>query len=675
MACFSLGRCQATTSERLLACAVCLGALALYGATLAPTVTLVDSGELIVAARSLGVAHPPGFPLYLLLVHAATLVPFGSVALRANFASALFGALAAAALTLVAAEALVLPAPVAPRRPAEGRHRRHRGAPLTPAHSQLSGARMVVPPLVAGLLIASSRTLWSYATVTEVYTLNTLLILVVFYLVMRWRRSVLEHNPRDTWLYAAAFTLGLALGVHHVTVGLTLPGLAVLVYSAMGRRFFASRRLLWALLWGCGGLAIYLYLPLAAARAPILNWGDPRTLQRIWWHVGGRQYLVSLAFSAQGMLTQARDFVRLAAREFGPWWLPSGLALSTIGCVAVHRRDRALFWCLALIVLCDLGYALNYDIAEDKDAYYLPTFIAAALAAAFGARWLLDRAAGIGSRSQRRTAVTAAGLLLVPAVSLASNLPFNNRHHDYIAQDYVQNILSTIAPGGLVLTLDWQVYSPLLYARTIDQRRRDVTVIDVNLLRRSWYFDYLRREYPELLQQTSTSVAPFLDDLRHWEQNPAAYERDRTLTRRIDTRFNDLILAIVSHHIQSAPVYVTQDVVLNPETRAGPLAKALTATYQLVPQGLVFQLFADRAFHEPDEPRLLTRGLTDGTLRFDSDDVVTLKVRPVYASMLYNRGRYLALHGRREPALAAFEQALALDPQFAPARRALAGGG
>src|ERR1700682_5062745 len=84
------------------------GPLSLYRWTLAPTVTLVDSGELIVAAHSLGVAHPPGFPLYVMLAHLASLVPIGNVAVRVNFASAIFAALAAAMLTLAVAEMLII---------------------------------------------------------------------------------------------------------------------------------------------------------------------------------------------------------------------------------------------------------------------------------------------------------------------------------------------------------------------------------------------------------------------------------------------------------------------------------------------------------------------------------------------------------------------------------------
>src|ERR1043166_3860417 len=71
-------------SRAVLLCAgiVFLAALLLYSWTLAPTVTLTDSGELIVVARDLGIAHPPGVPLWIILAHLASRVPFGNVAMR-----------------------------------------------------------------------------------------------------------------------------------------------------------------------------------------------------------------------------------------------------------------------------------------------------------------------------------------------------------------------------------------------------------------------------------------------------------------------------------------------------------------------------------------------------------------------------------------------------------------
>src|SRR5438552_7329872 len=94
-------------AELLCAGTVFLVALVVYSWTLAPTVTLTDSGELIVAAYGLGVAHPPGFPLWVMLAHLASLLPFGNVAARINFSSTLFAAVACAMLILVPAELLI----------------------------------------------------------------------------------------------------------------------------------------------------------------------------------------------------------------------------------------------------------------------------------------------------------------------------------------------------------------------------------------------------------------------------------------------------------------------------------------------------------------------------------------------------------------------------------------
>ena len=100
-------RSFSSQAELLCAGAVFLVALVVYSWTLAPTVTLTDGGELIVAAYGLGVAHPPGTPLWVMLAHLASLVPVGSVAVRINFSSAVFAALACAMLTLVVAELVV----------------------------------------------------------------------------------------------------------------------------------------------------------------------------------------------------------------------------------------------------------------------------------------------------------------------------------------------------------------------------------------------------------------------------------------------------------------------------------------------------------------------------------------------------------------------------------------
>src|SRR5436309_1042773 len=384
-------------AELVCAGAVFLVALIVYSWTLAPAVTLTDSGELIVAAYGLGVAHPPGTPLWVMLAHLASLAPVGSVAVRINFSSAVFAALACGMLTLVVAELVVTASCIgAPRR-------RNKAARQG---SNADGLLMFAPAVGAGLLMAFSRTLWAYATITEVYTLNALLVLLVFFLVVRWRGRIIETRTdssvavatHDAWIYAAAFVFGLAMGVHHVTVALTLPAIAVVVYRTEGLKFFTSRRLLYAALISISALIlVYSYLPWAASRSPAMNWGNPRSLQEIWWHITGRQYRVFFSFSSAAMGAQFVEFCRMALREFGFAWLPLTLFLAFAGFASAYKRDRTAFWFLLLIVVADLAYSLSYEIAEDKDAYYLPAFIAIAIAAAFGIRWSIRFAGSRGA--------------------------------------------------------------------------------------------------------------------------------------------------------------------------------------------------------------------------------------------------------------------------------------
>ena len=667
-----------TAVQLLCGGTVFLVALLLYSWTLAPTVTLTDSGELIVVARGLGIAHPPGVPLWIILAHLASLVPLGNVAQRINFSSALFAALTCAMLTLVVAEVIITASYLAAAK------RRKKG---TKKIEELGVTHPMVaaPALGAGLLMAFSRTLWSYATITEVYALNALLIVIIFFLMLRWRRRIVEDrmhistasNPgqvtrHDAFLYSAALIFGLALGVHHVTVALTLPAVAVIVFRTQGVRFFTSRRLVYAALISIGALvAVYAYLPLAASRSPVINWGHPRSLQEIWWHLTGRQYQVYFSFKPEIMGEQFAEFCRMALREFGFPWLPLSLVLAFAGLADAFKRDRTIFWFLLTIVIADLAYALSYEIAEDKDAYYLPTFISIAIAAGLGIRWLIRSAVSKSLPVVKPSLAAVVAVLVVSTIALTANWPFNNRRRYFIAHDYVDNLLKAIAPNGLLLTLDWQVVSPMFYAQEIEHLRPDVKVVDINLLRRSWYFDYLKHAYPGLIERSREKIDVFVENLKEWERDPGAFARSPALTQRISAAFLEMIQSMVTNESRVAPVYMTNDLISSDSVN-GELTRWLTQKYQLIPQGLVLNLADGQGFHDSPDVHLQIRGLADGTLRFGKGDPVNVKVLPSYANMLINRGRYLALFGQHERAIAAFEQALVLNPNLPLARQGLA---
>lgn len=656
------------------------GSLTLFVCTLAPAVTFVDSGELIVAANNLGVAHPPGFPLYLLISHAATRVPLGSVAQRVHFVSALCAAVAVVLLYLVTMEALRFP-----RSRAQAATAR-KTKPGTP-RGALPRQYECIAAGTAAALVACSRTLWSYATVAEVYTMNAALILLVLLLLFRWRRraagpgagaegkgakpgaagalSRTGGNGDAPAPVLAAFVFGMALGVHHMTVALTLPAILWLVWSTQGTGFLRSRRFGLAVLAGLAGLCIYAYLPWAAARSPVLNWGDPDTPERFWRHVSGMQYQSNFSLSPDQALRQIGSFFQLLFVEFGRPWLPAGLALAFAGFWRLFTKDRILLVFLILAVCCNLIFTAGYDIAEDKDAYAIPVFLVVALAAGLGARALL------ASVREPKRPVLSALLLLVPVLSLAAHVRANDRREFHVAEDYVQNILRGVDRGGLLLTADWQVASPMLYLQEIGRQRPDVICIDVLLLRRSWYLDYLESRCPGLMRRSREEVRLFMEDLARWEADPGAFRRDAERTRRIDDRFCAMIAAFVADHLGGGPVYATSDVVLSPGGENRSLADALLREYRIVPQGLVFRLPARGEAPGPALPALNMRGLVPRAPAVDADPVVRQKVLPAYATMLVNCGRAYAAQGDPERSMEAYRQAWAVDSAYVRERNLL----
>ncbi len=157
-------------SNRVGLAAAVLGPLALYVATLPRTVVLEDDGLFLMAGAYLGVAHPPGYPLYTLIVHLFTRLPFGDPAFLGHLSSAVLGALACCALYACA--------------------RLLRASPL--------------PTLTAAWLFGVSEQFWSQAIVTEVYTLNALLFFTVYALLLHGTR----HAGRRWPLLCAAVAWG-----------------------------------------------------------------------------------------------------------------------------------------------------------------------------------------------------------------------------------------------------------------------------------------------------------------------------------------------------------------------------------------------------------------------------------------------------------------------------------
>ncbi|GAB4506082.1 MAG: DUF2723 domain-containing protein [Anaerolineales bacterium] len=635
-----------------IAVAIAGAALLVYLLTLAPGVGFTDSGELAVAAYTLGIPHSPGFPLYVLLGWVFGHIPLGSVAWRLNLMSAVWAAAAVGAFFVLAyrllpQEPLHEPAP-------------KREAPRATSHR--TPPSRIVAAGCAALCLAFGITLWNWATVAEVYALQVAVLVGMLLALF----AALRGGGRWTW-GAAGLCFGLGLANHHVMTLVFAPALLFLLLAAPDSRRAFGRGWLPATLGAVLGLALYLYLPIRAAQGPLLNWGNPVNLQRFVWHITGRQYQVNLfAVPLSAMLDNLAFGLRL-------WWgqfTPLGFLLAAWGFLAMWRRDRRLALFCALVVLVDVAFASHYDIAEDSDAYYIPTFLMTALGIAWGAHaglaWVGGRSGALpqrrrgrgedrGRSSARRPhdasargrgrasylPLAYAALALLVALNIGLHWRQSDKHRLHLPEDYAAQALAELEPNATFLTRDWQVYSPLLYFQHVEGQRPDARIVDVELLRRTWYLDYLARQYPDLIARCRAELDAYREHLYRFEYglpyDPAA----------IQERYIALLNAFIR---EGQPAHVGLD-----------MEAGVGSDWVGVPLGVTIALRQDDAFQPFDTAGVRGRGLADGTIHVDA---VVRKIRRSYAAVRTYRGVYLARHGFADEALRVWSEAALLDPEY-----------
>jgi hypothetical protein len=433
--------------------------LFVYLLTMAPTITWAhdgaDGGDLITAAYTLGVPHPPGYPVYCLLGWLFAHLPLREVAWRLNLMSAVGAALAALGLCATILE--------------------WQGVKGEENESAL------VAGLGAAWGIAFMPALWSQALIAEVYAVNAAFVALVLWLAFLVRRS--SAPP-----VVLGLIWGLSLGVHLTCVAL----LPVVVWALAARwrgRLFLGATLPW-LLGTILGLSVYAYLPLRAGQGAI-TWGNPRTLEGWWWMVSGalyRHYVLALPLGA--VPARLVDLARRLTLGFSP----VGVALGVIGIDSLRRRRSDLFLASGLSWLLYAGYAIGYD-TTDSYVYLIPAFVIFAFwlgeGLAESLRWLQSR------RGRRWGLVLGACLACVgPLSTLVLNYQGMNVHRDRLARDFGAEVMDAAPERAVLLSAQDAHTFTLWYFQHVLGRRPDVTVVDTGLLRYDWYLSNLMRIDP-----------------------------------------------------------------------------------------------------------------------------------------------------------------------------------
>ncbi|MFW5941182.1 MAG: DUF2723 domain-containing protein [Chloroflexota bacterium] len=420
-----------------------IGAFLIYLSTLAPGLAWdyhgADGAELITAAVTLGVPHPPGYPLYVLLGRLVSALPIGTVAYRFNLFSALC---ISGAVALCSATALYMLTQIIPRTDLESR-----------------SARMpIVAATTAGLVLALAPLVWQQALIAEVYGLNLLFVSAFLFQLLR------KGNEHNGWL--AGLLLGLAVTSH--LTSLFMAPLALL----------GTTRARWPHLAAGAAVGVfpYLLLPLLAPVESPVIWGDPGSLHGWWWLVSARLYRPNV-FALQEIAWPQR--IALWLGELSVWLMTVALFLLLPGRRRLLRPTRNTEFVMLMTIALYGAYALTYD-APNALVYLLPALLLVSI---------------LMGRVYFRLGPL---VLLLPLALLMLN--FNRL--DLSKQDQARRLTTPVlqeAPQGAVLLTEGdRTTFTFWYLQHVERMRSDLILVDQNLLAFDWYRRRLKQQYPDL---------------------------------------------------------------------------------------------------------------------------------------------------------------------------------
>ena len=637
-----------------LASIIFLIALTFYIYTMAPVVTFVDSGELAAVVGTRGISHPTGFPLYSLLTSLVAAIPVGTLIRRLNSFSALCAAISVAMTYLIFQKIL---------KDVSSKKRKTKsksiGLPLVEMAWVGSSA--------AGFAWMTNRALWSTATVTEVYALHAMLLTIFCFSLISYSRSI---EPASTKYLALAFLIA-GLGIsNYPPFAILAP--AVLFYLYKKRPASMKwKNMLWMFGLFAGGLLPYILLPIRANSDPLLNWGNPSSWELFWKHVSAAQYKI---FLGKPNFAHLSDAILL---WWDQWPVPIWL-LMVSGIVFIFRMRRDEFYLTFIIGITNILYVLSYDIVDvssapsDYYAYLLPLCCVSSIWIGAGVQWIVVTIQKLSINPQIVRTMSIVLLIGIPVGTAVAFWGQSNRRQYVYADDFARSILVSLPRNSLVLTHDWTFVSPALYLQHIEQVRPDVVVLDTELLRRSWYFKYVKKVAPWLVQSNERQISAFVTELAKYESG-IPYDAN-LITEKYVAMINGFVSSSLYNQHPAHILLNLEAKEADPQTfrewerslgrppfiTLGVMPNAIGAGYQWVPESLAFRLYADNKIHSLQPITVPPRSI-DQSREYDP---VTRGVFARYAEFWRWRGDYLRSRQNCTDAIESYEHARQILPEL-----------
>ncbi|KAM6393831.1 protein O-mannosyl-transferase TMEM260 isoform 2-T2 [Pluvialis apricaria] len=447
---------------------------ALYTATLPPALPGGDAGELITAAYELGVAHPPGYPLFTLLAKLATgLLPLGSPAYRVNLLCGLLGAAAASSLFYTV--------------------------------FRLSGSH--AGGILAAGVFSFSRLTWQWSISAEVFSLNNLFVGLLMALTVRFEEAS-TAKERSKISKLGAFCCGLSLCNQH-TIVLYIACIVPWVLSRLFRKTELSLGHLLKLgLCFLAGLLPYLYLPASSyLNRARWTWGDQTTFQGFLTHFLREEYgTFNLAKSETGSSMREMLVFQLAQMK-SELSLPV-LALALVACVSTalptKQQKSPVIWLFAgMLCLYSLFFAwrANLDITKPLflgvvERFWLQSSVVVAVLAGLGLAALISMGNAVLEGSRALLWMEWLSALALVASQVWANYSACDQSNNYVVDKFARNLLSSMPAGAVILLRGDLPGNALRYVHYCEGMRPDITLVDQEMMTYEWYLPKLAKHLP-----------------------------------------------------------------------------------------------------------------------------------------------------------------------------------
>ncbi len=427
--------------------------LAIFGiflTTIPPTVYIGDSGEISAAAYTLGISHPPGYPLYMLLGKIASFVPVGDMAFRINMLAAFLAIMVFLALYKSVVYAIKI------------------------TFEERENSSISLTAIVIALVYMFSYIFWFEAINAKggIYVLTILAeILCIYYCV----RFTFERGKKH--LYISAYIAGLLPALHHTTGLITF---FVIVALIVNFKDIKTRSKLTAMAMFLFSFTTpYLYLFIRVKAAPAICWGDINTAGQVVSHILRRVYynFPFIAFTSETEFFKLKNYIL-------QYWVSYKFAFVfvLVGLIVLYNKKKGLFFAAGLFIVLNI-LALFYFTGNSfspasiymNSGFYLIVDIITLIIAGMG----LYRLAGfISDKAGIKMIYCVMAALILPVILIFTYYGPDNLSRRYLAYDYAENMLRTLNSKDFLFADEDEAVFNLLYLQYVKGLYRDIKTFD-----------------------------------------------------------------------------------------------------------------------------------------------------------------------------------------------------